>query len=29
MHEQNRHKNLYVTTLYVSGKMFVYYEIVI
>ena len=29
MFEQNRRKNLYVTTLYVTGKIFVYYEIVI
>ena len=28
MFEQNRRKNLYVTTLYVTGKIFVYYEIV-
>ena len=28
MFEQNRHKNLYVTTLYVTGKLFLYYEIV-
>ena len=26
--EQNRRKNLYVTTLYVIGKIFIYYEIV-
>ena len=26
--EQNRCKNLYVTTLYLTGKIFVYYEIV-
>ena len=29
MFEQNRRKNLYVTTLYVTGKILVYYEIVI
>ena len=28
MFEQNRYKNLYVTTLNVTGKIFVYYEIV-
>ena len=28
MFEQNRHKNLYVTTLHVTRKIFVYYEIV-
>ena len=28
MFEQNRRKNLYVTTLCVTGKIFVYYEIV-
>ena len=27
MFEQNRRKNLYVSTLYVTGKIFVYYEI--
>ena len=27
MFEQNRYKNLYVTTLNVTGKIFVYYEI--
>ena len=27
MFEQNRHKNLYVTTLNVTGKIFAYYEI--
>ena len=25
--EQNRRKDLYVTTLYVTGKMFAYYKI--
>ena len=29
MFEQNRRKNLYAATLYVNGKIFVYYEIVI
>ena len=28
MSEQNRHKNLYVTTLYVTGKVFVYHMVV-
>ena len=28
MFEQNRHKNLYVTALYVISKIFLYYEIV-
>ena len=28
MFKQNRRKNLYVTTLYVTGKIFLYYEIV-
>ena len=28
MFEQNRRKNLYVTILYMNGKIFVYYEIV-
>ena len=28
MFEQNRRKNLHVTTLYVAGKIFVNYEIV-
>ena len=28
MFEQNWHKNLYVTALNVTGKIFVYYEIV-
>ena len=28
MFEQNRHKNVNITTLYVTGKIFVYYEIV-
>ena len=27
MFEHNRLKNLYVTTLYVTGKIFVHYEI--
>ena len=26
MFEQNRRKNLYVTILYMTGKIFVYYE---
>ena len=28
MVEQNRRKELYITTLYVTGKIFAYYEIV-
>ena len=28
MFEQNRRKNLYVTTLHVTGKIFLIYEIV-
>ena len=28
MVEQNQRKELYITTLYVTGKIFVYYEIV-
>ena len=28
MFEQNRRKTLYITTLYITGKVFVYYEIV-
>ena len=28
MFEQNRRKNLNVTTLYATGKIFVYFEIV-
>ena len=28
MFDQNRRKNLYVPTLYVTGKIFVYYEII-
>ena len=28
MFEQNRRRNLFVTTLYVTGKIIVYYEIV-
>ena len=28
MFEQNRRKNLYVTTLHVTGKIFVYFETV-
>ena len=28
MFEQNRHKNLYITTLYVTCKTFVFYELV-
>ena len=28
MFEQNRRRNLFVTTLYVTGKIIAYYEIV-